>query len=166
MLWQWFMRVEVRVGLASGFFPSVGKAVDKERSFLEWLFIWFSDRTGSYVHCCSFLFHSKTRKWSYLLVVKSRIAFKKLYWQKELEALRILGSLWIRLCSLCWGVEQDKHFWKIILGFANAGSSAVPDAIVVSFVLGVFPKSLPVILEKDTRASKHILKAKPFSVWF
>ena len=36
-------------------------------------------------------------------------------------------------------------------------------ANVTSFFLGVFPKTLPMILEKNTSTSKHILKAKPFS---
>lgn len=119
--WQWFMGVEIMVGLASiFFFPSVGKAIDKRKIFLEGLcsFDW-TIKLALLSICAAFSSTLKARKCSYLLVIKSRLAFKKVHWQKELDIFWILGSLWVRLFALWWGVEPDKHFEKLSLGLLN-----------------------------------------------
>lgn len=99
--------------------------------------------TGSYVHFCSYLLHPKSQKVVVFVSDQIKDGIKKIYWQKDLEAFWILGSPWIRLFALWQGVEQDKHFWKIIFGFAESGSSVAHDASMTSFFLGVFPKILP-----------------------
>lgn len=115
-----------------------------------------------------FFYTFKTRKWSYLLVLKSKVVSKKINWQKNLEAFWILGSLWIRLFALWWDMEQDKHFWKFILGFVELDFSVVKSggplmpAWPHSFWV-CFQKSCPLTLKENTRTSKHILKAKLFS---
>lgn len=153
------------VGLVSSFFfPPCEKEANKRKIFLKWLcsFDGIIELAYMFIYA-AFSYTIKARMWSYLLVIKSRMTFKKICWQKELEAFWILGSLWIRLFALWWGVEQDKHFWKIISGFAELISSMAHDANVTSFFLGVFLKTLPMTLEENNRTSKHILKAKPYS---
>lgn len=114
--------------------PSVGKAIDKRKIFLEWLcsFDW-TIKLAFLSICAAFSSTLKARKCSYLLVIKSRLAFKKVYWQKELDIFWILGSLWVRLFPLWWGVEPDKHFEKLSLGLLNWAQ--------VWFMMPVWPHS-------------------------
>lgn len=150
--------------ISFNFFSPVRKEANKRKIFSEWLcsFDGIIELAYMFIYA-AFSYTIKAGAWSYLLVIKSRMTFKKICWQKELEAFWILGSLWIRLFALWWGVEQDKHFWKIISAFAELISGMALDASVTSFFLGVFPKTLPMTLEENNRTSKHILKAKPLS---